>query len=264
MNPNPHSPAWYDDLSETQEGYYYPWKSQLPPWHGEDLFRQMVKQHISPTSDVLEVACAHGELTLELAPLCRSVVGYDRIPPWIDRAQRAAEQQGVTNVNFLCHDSSLEANGSQARLPGDNDSYDLLICSKGPFHWMEDARRVARPGAVLLMLVPDAEFLFGWNSLLPESLRRQEHGNPNWARPTIEQRLALGGLELDSWWSFDVPQYFPDLEQLYIWLSWGKAADEIPTFTEMRPVLEQISQSHGTANGLCTRYRRYIWKAIAY
>ena len=172
-------------------------------------------------------------------------------------------QKGLENVTFICHDSSLEANNGQARLPGEDNAYDLLICSKGPFHWMEDARRVARPGAVLLMLVPDAEFVFGWNPLLPESLRRQEHGNPDWARPTIEQRLALGKLELDSWWSFDVPQYFPDPEQLYVWLSWGKPVDEIPTLTEVRPVLEQIFQSYGNAEGVGTRYRRYIWKAIA-
>ena len=212
---------------------------------------------------MLEVACAHGDLALEIAPQCRSIVAYDRIESWIKRAQSAAKQQGFDNVTFLCHDSSLEANQGQARLPGEDDSYDLLICSKGPFHWVEDARRVARPGATLLMLVPDATPLTEWHPLLPEALRGKEAGDPNWARPAIEQRLANGGLELDSWWSFDVPQVFLDPDQLYIWLTWSKSPDEIPTLNEVRSILDQIFDAYGSADGVSIRYRRYIWKAIA-
>jgi ubiquinone/menaquinone biosynthesis C-methylase UbiE len=121
MTAKPHSPAWYDSLAERQEGYHYPWKSELPTYHGEDVFRAMVRQHLSTTSDVLEVACAHGELALEIAPQVRSIVAYDRIASWIARAQNAAQQQGFDNVTFLCHDSSLDANDGQARLPGEDD-----------------------------------------------------------------------------------------------------------------------------------------------
>lgn len=262
MTAKPHSPAWYDHLAKDQEGYYYPWKSKLPPYHGEDIFLEMVQQHLSITSDVLEIACAHGKVALDIAPSCRSIVAYDRVASWIENARASAGRRGLENATFLCHDSSLEANDGEARLPGADDSYDLLICSKGPFHWIEDARRVARTGAVLLMLVPDAAPLTAWHSRLPESLRWKDVDGHHWARPAIEQRLTNGGLELDSWWSFDVPETFPDPEQLYVWLSWGKATDEIPTLIEARSTLERIFDVYGNVDGVSIRYRRYIWIAV--
>jgi ubiquinone/menaquinone biosynthesis C-methylase UbiE len=113
----------------------------------------LVRAHRRPDADLLDVACGHGEVALDLAPLCRSVLGYDRIAPWIERAQHTAQERGVANATFVCHDASPEANGGWARLPAPDGSFDLLICRRGPFHWIEDARRVARPGAVLLMLM---------------------------------------------------------------------------------------------------------------
>jgi len=262
MSLKPHSPAWYDNLAHIQQSYYYPWQTTLPLFHGEDVYQEMVRQHLSPTSDVLEVACAQGEFARSLAPHCQSITAYDRILPWIQSAQQEANSQGLTNITFLCHDSSLEANNGQACLPAPDDAFDLLICSKGPFHWIDDARRVARPGAVLLMLVPDAVPLTPWHERLPERLRWQQPIDPHWARGAIKQRLTEVGLEMDSWWSFDVPEIFPDPEQLYIWLSWGMSPDEVPSLVEIAPLLGQIFDEYSTAQGLEIRYHRYIWKAI--
>jgi SAM-dependent methyltransferase len=258
----PHSPAWYDQMAERQEGYYYPWRSHLPAFHGEDVYAEMVKQHFSPTIDVLEAACAHGEFALGIAPLCRSILAYDRVAPWIERAQQTVAQRGLTNLTFVCHDSSTDANGGWARLPANDATFDLLICSKGPFHWITDARRVARPGGVLLMLVPDATPLTPWHAQLPESLRWQVGPDPYWARPAIERRLIESDLTIQCWWSFDVPETFADLEQLYVWLSWGRAADEIPTWAEVEPTLQQIFDNYGTSAGVAIRHQRHIWKAV--
>jgi SAM-dependent methyltransferase len=258
----PHSPAWYDHIAQQQDGYYYPWRSQLPSFHGEDVYVEMVRSYLLPTTDVLEVACAHGELALNIAPLCRSVVAYDRVAPWIARAKVVATQRGLTNLTFVCHDSSTEANGGQARLPGAEAAFDLLICSKGPFHWILDARRVARPGAVLLMLVPDTPPLTPWHAQLPEALRWQPSPDPHWARPAIEQRLTAVNLTLQGWWSLDVPEIFADPEQLYVWLSWGRAQEEIPSLAEALPTVQQIFNQYGSAAGVEIRHRRHIWKAV--
>ena len=191
-----------------------------------------------------------------------SVLGYDRTAAWIALARQAACQCGLTNATFVCHDSSPEANGGHARLPAPDTAFDLLICSKGPFHWIDDARRVARPGAVLLMLVPDARPLPPWHALLPEVLQWTEVSDPHWARPAIEQRLAAVGLALHSWWSFDVPEVFPDTEQLYLWLTFGSTPDEVPAYAEVRPVLERIFAEYGGREGVELRHRRYLWKAV--
>ena len=256
------TPEWYDRLATLQAGYYYPWRSHLAPYNGEDTYLGMVRQHLRPDADVLDAACGHGEVALDIAPLCRSVLGYDRTDAWIELARRAAHGRGLTNATFVLHDSSPVANGGQTRLPGPDAAFDLLICSKGPFHWIEDARRVARPGAVLLMLVPDATPPAPWHTWLPEALRWYLAPDPHWARPAIEQRLATAGLALHSWWSFDVPELFPDPEQLYLSLTWGTTPDEVPSFAEVRPVLERVLAEHGGPAGVELRHRRYLWKAI--
>lgn|GEM_PF-501573 len=258
----PQSPPWYDRLTTLQKGYYYPWRSILPAWHGEDVFRSLVALHLHATLDVLEVACAQGELSLEMAASVRSVVAYDRTADYIRLAQESARTRGIHNVTFLLHDSSTQANGGQARLPGLDRSFDLLVCSKGPFHWIEDARRVARPGATLLMLVPDATPLTPWNAFLPEALRWQAMDDPNWARSAIEQRLAAVQLSPHSWWSFDVPEIFPTPQELYIWRTWGAAPDEVPAYADVVSDLEHIFQRYAGPQGLEIRRHRYIWKVV--
>lgn len=262
MDLKPHSAAWYDRLATLQEGYFYPWRSRLGMWNGEGQYRLLVRQHLHPDADVLEAACGHGEFALELALDCHSILGYDRTEAYIDLARRAARERGLSNATFLCHNSSPDANGGRARLPAPDKSFDLLICSKGPFHWIEDARRVARAGAVLIMLVPDFTPSTPWREWLPECLRWGEGPDPHWARPAIEERLETGGLALHSWWSYDVPEVFPDPEQMYIWLTWGRTPEEVPPFAEVRPALERIFAAYGSEGGVAVRRRRYVWKAV--
>jgi len=262
MRLQPQTAEWYDRLAMLQDGYFYPWRSQIGAWNGEDEYLALVRQHLRPDADVLDVACGHGAVALEIAPLCRSVLGYDRTAAWIGLAQQAAQERGLTNVTFVCHDSSAAANGGHVRVPAQDATFDLLICSKGPFHWIEDARRLARPGAVLLMLVPDATPVTAWRDRLPEAMRWQEAMNPHWARPAIEQRLATVGVAVHSWWSFDVPEVFPDPEQLYTWLTWGYTPDEVPALAEVYPLLERIFVEHGDSEGVAVRQRRYLWKAV--
>jgi SAM-dependent methyltransferase len=262
MRLRPCEAAWYERLATLQEGYFYPWRSQLGTWDGENEYRLLVRQHLHPDAVVLDAACGHGEFALELAPDCHSILGYDRTDAYIDLARRAARERGLTNATFICHDSSPDANGGRVRLPATDASFDLLICSKGPFHWIEDARRVGRAGAVLIMLVPDSTPLTPWQAWLPEGLRYGEGTDPHWARPAIEERLKIGGLALHSWWSFDVPEVFPDAEQMYIWLSWGRTPDEVPSFAEVRPILERVFAEYGGERGVAVRRRRYLWKAV--
>jgi hypothetical protein len=112
------------------------------------------------------------------------------------------------------------------------------------------------------MLVPDATPLTPWHAWLPETLRWQPPADPHWARPTIEQRLAVGQLALHSWWSFDVPEVFPDPEQLYAWLAWGYTPDEVPSLAEVEPILGRIFAEYGGHDGVAVSRRRYLWKAV--
>jgi SAM-dependent methyltransferase len=261
MQIRPHSLAWYDRLATLQSGYYYPWKSILPALNGEDTYLEMVAQHLFPEADVLDVGCGHGEVALDFASRCRSILAYDRVADYICLAEEARQRRGVTNVLFLCADSSAEANGGKPRIPAEPASFDLLISRRGPINWIEDARRVARPGAVLIQLNPQPLPAPAWNGELPEPLRIP----PPMVGPfreVIEPRLALSGLELHSCWSFDVPEIFPDPRELYVFLSWGFLPGEVPAYAEVQADLESLFARHAGAGGLVLRRERFLWKAV--
>ncbi|MEJ2711199.1 MAG: class I SAM-dependent methyltransferase [Anaerolineales bacterium] len=262
MRLKPHSDEWYDRLAQQQEGYYYPWKSKLAPYNGEDLFMEMVEQELlrgePQAKDVLDVGCGHGEVTLQISPLSNSVLAYDRVASFIELAEKAAEEHGADNVRFLHADSRA---GGDVRIPAEDASFDLLISRRGPLHWLEDARRVARPGAVILQLNPMETPPPEWNTQLPEALRLPEVGERT-MRQAVESHLASGDLALHSCWTFDVPEVFADTEQLYKRLSWGLAPDEAPSYAEVEPALQSIFEQYGDADGLALRFRRFLWKAV--
>jgi SAM-dependent methyltransferase len=261
MQLKPHSSAWYDRLATLQPGYYYPWESLLPPLNGEDTYLEMVAQHLFLQADVLDVGCGHGEVALDFASRCRSILAYDRVADYMRLAEEAKQRRGVTNVQFLCADSSTDANGGKPRIPAESASFDLLISRRGPIHWIEDARRVARPGAVLIQLNPQPLPVPPWNEELPEPLRLPP-AMVGPFREVIEPRLALGGLALHSCWSFDVPEIFPDPQQLHLFLSWGFLPGEVPAYQEVRADLEALFDRHAGVDGLVLRRGRFLWKAV--
>jgi SAM-dependent methyltransferase len=269
MRLTPHTEEWYAWLSKKQKGYFYPGRRSLPAWHGEDSFLRMVFEHLKPEMDVLEVACAQGDLAMAVAPHVRSVLAYDATPGYIDLAHLAARERGITNASFLVYNSRAQFYGGRPHIPAEDHSIDLWVNRKGPFHPILDARRVCRPDAVMLMLVPSGGVpaegrLPAWTSLLPEpfSLGDPNRSDPNWAYKAIEQNLAEAGLRLHSWWDFDVPEYIPEPRELYASLAWPFMEDEIPPYQEVEGIFEGIFKEFAGPQGLENRWRRSIWKAV--
>ncbi len=270
MRLTPHTEEWYAWLSTRQEGYFYPGRKVISPWHGDDNFLTLVTRHLKPGMDVLEVACAQGRLALYMAPHVRSVLAYDATPGYIDLARQAAAQRGITNVPVLVHNSREQYNDGRVRLPAEDHSIDLWVNSLGPWHTILDAPRVCRPGAVMLMLVPEGGVPSGqapapWVDRLPDSLRAllpPGRADANWAYQRIVKNLTEAGLKLHSWWDFDVPVYIPNPRELYIGMTWPFMDDEVPPFEEVEPALEQLFKDFAGPQGLEDRWRRSIWKAV--
>ncbi len=143
--------------------------------------------------------------------------------------KRLHVEQGIDNAHFICHDSSIPANNGHAHIPAEDNSFDLLVCSKGPFHWVEDAHRVARSGATLIMLIPDTS-----SHARTGTTCYPRHSNGQWAPtrtgrvPPSSHVLSRVGSQLHSWWSFDVPEYLQSQQQLYIRLTWGHTLMKCP------------------------------------
>jgi SAM-dependent methyltransferase len=259
----PHSPEWYDRLATLQDGYFYPWKSQIASNNGETDYLELVRQHLTRETDLLDVGCGHGEVALELAPDCHRILAYDRVERYIKLAKEQARKADVRNLTYLCVDSSLAANEGVAKIPANSNSFDLLISRRGPLHWLEDARRVARPGAVLIQLNPLETPLPVWADSLPEPLCsatgiEYQYGMLN----SVKYRLKVGNLELHSAWTFDVPEYFSEPKELYNRLAWGFVPGEVPTWNEVASIFKSIYEQFAEPEGLALRHTRLLWKSV--
>jgi ubiquinone/menaquinone biosynthesis C-methylase UbiE len=256
----PHSPSWYKQLAKTQQGYYYPWKSALSPFNGEDAYLELVKAHLQPHLDVLDAGCGHGEVALEIAPFCQSVLAYDLVEDYIELARIEAEKRGLKNAQFICANSSATANHGQPKIPARDNSIDLFISRRGPFHWLADAKRVAKPGATIIMLTMLETALPAWHDLLPDNL--------SFPFPTsgsmlaeVQRRLETSGFSLHSHWTFDVPEVFENPKDLHTYLTWANFVNA-PPFETTKLVLETIFEQYASNQGLAIPHRRLLWKAV--
>jgi SAM-dependent methyltransferase len=108
-------------------------------------------------ADALEYGCAGGELALSVAPVARSLIGFDISPVAIGQAQAAlatAQAEDPTLVGRVRFEV-VEAE----ELPFASGSFDLAF-GAGVLHHMElgptmaEMRRVLRPGGQALFLEP--------------------------------------------------------------------------------------------------------------
>jgi hypothetical protein len=100
-----------------------------------------------------------------------------------------------------------------------------------------------------------------WNDELPEAMRWVGPGEYT-IRQSVTHALGLGGLQMDSCWTFEVPETFTDPFQLYVLFSWGHLPQEIPSYEEVRPVFESILERYGGPQGLKLQNGRLLWKAV--
>jgi hypothetical protein len=88
------------------------------------------------------------------------------------------------------------------RIPADDNLFDVLTSRPGSSHWVKDARRVARPEAVLIQLNPLGAAPPPWPDDLPEALPGAFRDPMN-MREVVEEHLARGGADLHCRWTFD-------------------------------------------------------------
>ena len=259
--PRAHSDDWYDNLAAVQTGYYYPWTSQIAANNGEKAFIDLVMQNLSKDTSVLEVACGHGELALSLAPHCKQITAYDRVPGYIDLAKQALAKTEIKNVEYLCYNAN---DGSEIHLPAEDNSIDLIIGRRAPMHWIADAKRVCRPGAKLIALCPMEEPIPAWSSKLPPKLHYENSGRHTGSgsiHQSVSNRLHQAGLTLHSGWGFDVPETFADAKELYTMITWGLPLAEVPTFDDLSHKLDNIYETYADSQGITLRHCRYLWQA---
>lgn len=260
-----HTPAWYERLATMQEGYFYPWQSRIAEGDGETAYTRLVRRHLTPETDVLEAGCGHGVDAVAFAPLCRSFRGYDQVEKWISLCRENCEHAGIDNAVFVCGNSSADRNDGQVTVPALGASTDVVLSRRGPTNWIEDVPRFCRPGAALIQLNPlGALARAPWDEELPVDLQLGEPAGSGDAamRRTVSERLGKVGLSLHSWWIHDVPEWFLSPKDLYLFLTFGNADDEVPAWREVEGEVRRVFERHADATGLPWRHRRFLWKAL--
>lgn len=69
---------------------------------------ELISNHISANSSVLEVGPGEGAFLAELAPRFQQVYALDNSRPMLDKAETFASQHGLSNINFIHDDTKAD------------------------------------------------------------------------------------------------------------------------------------------------------------
>lgn len=256
--------SWLRDPRIAARGFAHRWKSSVAAGNGEDAFIALVDQHLHTDCDVLDLGCGHGELTISLAAGCRTIVGIDRDPGYLELARELAAEQNVGNVQFYQVDLAEDKDQFLAGIPLANDSIDLFINRRGPVlrRYLEELLRVARHGAVIVGLHPAGNTPAPtWADQLPEPYKNVFTALPfdEVAGWVIDPLSTVGISDYSLWW-MDVPEYLRTPYEVYVRLGGFETADA-PEYQTIEPQLTKIVQQYSTSHGLVLRHRRLLWQA---
>jgi SAM-dependent methyltransferase len=257
--------SWLRDPRIAARGFAHRWQSSVAAGNGEDAFIALVDQYLRPDSDVLDLGCGHGELTLTLAARCRSIVGIERDPGYLELARELAAEQNVANARF--YQVNLAGIDDEDRLfagiPLADDSIDLFVNRRGPIlrRYLDEAIRVARRGAVIVGLHPAGNTSTPtWHDQLPEPYRKVSIARPfDEVMGWVIDPLRIAGISDYSLWWLDVPEFLRTPYELYIRLG-GSQPSDAPEYQAIEPQFTKIIKQYGTSQGVVLRHQRLLWQ----
>lgn len=258
--------SWLRDPRIAGRGFAHRWQSSVAPGNGEDAFLALVDQFLRPDCDVLDLGCGHGELTLALAPRCRSIVGIERNPGYLELAKELAAEQQVANVQFFQVNLAGVEDEDRvfAGIPLAGESIDLFINRRGPIlqRYLEEAIRIARRGAAIVGLHPAGNMPAPpWRDELPEPYRNVFSAlSFDEVTGWVTGPLHTAGISDYSVWWVDVPEFFRTPYELYNRFG-GSQASDAPAYQAVEPQLTKIVERYSTSQGVVLRHQRLLWQA---
>jgi SAM-dependent methyltransferase len=255
--------GWLRDPRIAARGFAHRWQSSVAAGNGEDAFIALVEQYLRPDCDVLDLGCGHGELTLSLAPRCRTIVGIEREPGYLDLARELAAERNITNVRFFQVNIGAAEEGNPG-IPLSGESIDLFINRRGPIlqRYLGEAIRVAGPGAVIVGLHPTGNTTSPpWSDELPEPYRNvfmtvSFEEVTGW----VVAPLRTAGISEYSLWWMDVPEFLHTPYELYVRLGGAQSSDSVE-YKNIELQFARIFEQYGTAQGIILRHQRLLWQA---
>jgi ubiquinone/menaquinone biosynthesis C-methylase UbiE len=174
----------YDQLADNYDAIY-----RTPA--GEYFMRRKIQTalELAPLpqkSHLLEVGCANGVYTFEMAKLGFQMTGLDLSPECVRAATRQAEAAGLTGVNFTEGDA-------EALSQFDDDTFDGVVSFSAlryvprPNLAVREIYRVLRPGGMAVVDFPNK--LSPWFTLLKPLLTGKTHIHDHQYTPGQVRRM---------------------------------------------------------------------------
>ncbi len=111
------------------------------------VYADFLLPQLSETTDLVDVGCGDGELSVDLAVSVRSVVGVDADEQQVGAARARATRDGVGNATFEVADAY--ALGLAGDLADAVLAHSVLEALEHPLQALAEMRRVLRPGGVV-------------------------------------------------------------------------------------------------------------------
>jgi ubiquinone/menaquinone biosynthesis C-methylase UbiE len=112
-----------------------------------DIYADLLLPELTAETDLVDIGCGDGELTVDLASSARSVVGVDLDEQDLVLARERTEREGVTNATFEVADAYALGLGdavADAVL-----GHSVLEALEHPLGALAEMRRILRPGGVV-------------------------------------------------------------------------------------------------------------------
>lgn len=106
------------------------------------VFRKRIKSYIRSDDEILEIGCGTGDISFQVAPLCKKVTGTDISPEMIAIARSKLADGDYPNLSFSVEDAY--------KLPFPDAAFHKVICvnalqtMKEPERVVREARRVLK------------------------------------------------------------------------------------------------------------------------
>jgi ubiquinone/menaquinone biosynthesis C-methylase UbiE len=242
---------WWNQMAMKLNGYQGSYNVFTEGDSGEEDFTDLVKKKIKEFSLVLDVACADGKFTTEIAGDASKIIGTDLSPIMIEKARI---HSNTSKAEFIIADAR--------RLPFEDNYFDLVISRRGPVsmpEFLEEAIRVTKPGGQIIEITIGEQDAIEFKEIFD---RGQGYDDVNKSRyEEIKERLRLNNRvqtkELREYFS---EAYYPTIEDVVLLLSSTPIIDDFDLNKDYR-YIETIKEKCSTWNGIRRTYHRMIWIA---